>query len=203
MSIKQGLSKLGCFLHIFVEDQPDTVFLKSSQKWVWDKKTEHLHPGLEDIGTRRWFIYIYLLFIKVNIEHLLQGSPRCFSQWTLPRTERYTGNNSSGDSPRGHIQRSLLISECFVWKAEREMQLKQSISSRWENMAGSREEQEQCRIYSHWTYHGLMYSPKCSLVQSLGKDINKVSSVPSSGFMSRLKWIYLVKSTRKGPGHFS
>lgn len=49
----------------------------------------------------------------------------------------------------------------------------------------------------------LIYSLKPALVQSLGKDINKVFSVPCGRFMSRLKCIYLVKSTRKGRGHFS
>lgn len=49
----------------------------------------------------------------------------------------------------------------------------------------------------------LIYSLTSALVQSLGKDINKVFSVPCGHFMSRLKNIYLDKSTRKGRGRFS
>lgn len=37
----------------------------------------------------------------------------------------------------------------------------------------------------------LIYSLKCALVQSLGKDINNVFLVPCGRFMSRLKCIYL------------
>lgn len=49
----------------------------------------------------------------------------------------------------------------------------------------------------------LIFSLKSALVQSLGKDINKVFSVPCGRFMSRPMCIYLVKSTRKDRGHFS
>lgn len=48
----------------------------------------------------------------------------------------------------------------------------------------------------------LIYPLKSALVQSLGKDINKVFSVPSGRFMSRLTCLYLVKSTEKAGAIF-
>lgn len=125
---------------------------------------------------------------------------------------------SSGESPQGHIHRkravryhTRLISEYYVREAGRE-DASQSIIFKFfihrsgvipmgESGAGSGEQVKYISLELDTA--NLIYSLKSELVQSLGKDINKVFSVPCGRFMSRLKCIYLVKSTRKGRGHFS